>query len=101
MINFLRESSLEDGPKMAKIIKKVGTFKRKGAFNFRVIVARLGPKRVRSLPTSIDIPSKLMENKSSSRPINLDEDVLGPIEPFVVPNISDLLGLKMMIYMLW
>lgn len=63
-------------PKKAKALQKPRTYKR--ASTSKVIIARLGPRMVRSYPTPIDIPFNPMVDESSLRPIDLYEDIMGP-----------------------
>lgn len=44
---------------------------------------------VRSLPTPINTLFDLVEDETGPRPVNLDEDILGPSKPFIIPNILE------------
>lgn len=52
-----------------------------------MIVIVPSPRRVRSLPIAIGIQSDLVMDEFCLGSVDLDEDVMDPSKPFVVPNI--------------
>lgn len=83
MIHFLRDSSTEDMPKKVKTIWKPRASKRMEAPNSGLTIDWPYPRRVRSSSlASLLINFDLVEEESSPRPIYMDEDIVGPFEPF-------------------
>lgn len=54
------------------------------------------PRRVKSPPTHVNIPSDLVADNFGPRLIDLDEDVVGLFKPFFILDILE--PTKMMIY---
>lgn len=83
IICFFRDSNLKDMPKKAKVVRKPKASKKRRAPSSRVIFARLGPRKVRSLLALIDILSDSLVDESGRGPIDLDKDIVAPFEPFI------------------